>query len=301
LNGAMTISHSIVAGNTAGGGNPDIDPGGGIFDVNFSLLGTAVTPDAGGIGNQFEDSPLLGPLADNGGPTLTHALLAGSLAIDAGDPAAVAGAGNTPLFDQRGTGFDRVRAGRIDIGAFEVQTVTCDFDADGDCDLDDIDALVMEIVAGTNSASFDLTGDGSVNLADRDQWLADAGALNLVSGNPYLLGDANLDGNVDGQDFLIWNSNKFSSTGRWSQGDFNADGNTDGQDFLIWNSNKFQSSDTVSSRDSGSTNRLREMAFSSLFEEDREEDKRNRLSTGAAEGSLVDAVFGAFVGLGLPL
>ena len=35
--------------------------------------------------------PMLGPLADNGGPTLTHALLAGSPAIDAGDPAAVAG------------------------------------------------------------------------------------------------------------------------------------------------------------------------------------------------------------------
>jgi len=32
--------------------------------------------------------PLLGSLADNGGPTLTHALLAGSPAINAGDPAA---------------------------------------------------------------------------------------------------------------------------------------------------------------------------------------------------------------------
>ena len=35
--------------------------------------------------------------------------------------------------------------------------------------------------------------------------------MNLPSGNPYLLGDANLDGTVDGQDFLIWNSNKFQN------------------------------------------------------------------------------------------
>ena len=82
----------------------------------------------------------------------------------------------------------------------------------------------MEIVAGTNSPLYDLTDDGLVNLADRDQWLADAGALNLTSGNPYLLGDSNLDGVVDGQDFIIWNGNKFTSTGKWSQADWNADG-----------------------------------------------------------------------------
>ena len=62
---------------------------------------------------------MLGPLADNGGPTFTHALLPGSPAIDAGDPAAVAGVGNVPLYDQRGFAFSRVAGGRIDIGAFE--------------------------------------------------------------------------------------------------------------------------------------------------------------------------------------
>ena len=59
--------------------------------------------------------PLLLALADNGGPTQTHALTAGSPAIDAG--------GN-PLglsFDQRGPGFARVHGDRADIGAFEVQ------------------------------------------------------------------------------------------------------------------------------------------------------------------------------------
>src|SRR5207249_7364866 len=57
--------------------------------------------------------PLLGPLQNNGGPTQTMALLPGSPALDAGDNTAA------PPFDQRG--LSRVVAGRIDIGAFEVQ------------------------------------------------------------------------------------------------------------------------------------------------------------------------------------
>ena len=63
--------------------------------------------------------PLLGPLADNGGPTFTHALLPGSPAIDAGDPLAVAGSDGVPQFDQRGVPYSRVVGGRIDMGAFE--------------------------------------------------------------------------------------------------------------------------------------------------------------------------------------
>jgi hypothetical protein len=58
---------------------------------------------------------MLGPLQDNGGPTFTHALLPGSVAIDAGDPNFI----SPPDDDQRG--FFRVYNGRLDIGAFEVQ------------------------------------------------------------------------------------------------------------------------------------------------------------------------------------
>ncbi len=60
-----------------------------------------------------------------------------------------------------------------------------------------------------------------------------------------LPGDANLDGVVNGADFLIWNSNKFTSQVGWRNGDFNADGFVDGQDFVIWNGFKFQSLDTT--------------------------------------------------------
>jgi hypothetical protein len=60
--------------------------------------------------------PMLGPLANNGGPTETQALLAGSPAIDAADPRPPADhATRCPTTDQRGV----ARNGRCDIGAFE--------------------------------------------------------------------------------------------------------------------------------------------------------------------------------------
>jgi CSLREA domain-containing protein len=67
--------------------------------------------------------PKIGPLADNGGPTATHALLVDSPAIDAG------GNVSCPALDQRGDGFTRPRDGDgngsaiCDIGAFELQAV----------------------------------------------------------------------------------------------------------------------------------------------------------------------------------
>lgn len=92
-NGATVISH---------GYNLSTDDGGGVLN---------------GPGDQINTDPLLGPLQDNGGPTLTHALLPGSPAIDAGDP----NFSPPPFNDQRGCPFDRVFNGRIDIGSFETQ------------------------------------------------------------------------------------------------------------------------------------------------------------------------------------
>ncbi len=260
-----TISGSLFAGNTALGTGNEIRDGNGSMNLDaYNLIGdsTQTTADAlDGVSAGATDllatsnelnialtSILDTTLADNGGPTQTHALLTGSPAIDMGDPDAMAGVDDIPLYDQRGVGFDRVSNGRIDIGAFELQTAVtpdCDFDDDGDCDIDDIDTLIGEIAAGTNDVAFDLTGDSLVDLADRDQWLVDAGARNLPSGNPYLLGDANLDGVVDTSDFNIWNQNKFTSVAAWSAGDFNADGVVDTSDFNIWNTNKFTSSDAT--------------------------------------------------------
>src|SRR4029077_15015509 len=90
-----------------------------------SSLGYNVCSDNGGgflngPGDQINTDPLLSSLQDNGGPTLTHALLPGSPAIDAGDPNFTP----PPYYDQRGPVFWRVRNGRLDVGSFEVQAGT---------------------------------------------------------------------------------------------------------------------------------------------------------------------------------
>ena len=82
--------------------------------VNGTIAGVVVD----GGGNLFDLPANLGPLADNGGPTQTHNLLAGSAALDAGDAAFAA----PPSTDQRG--LPRVANARIDIGAVEVQVQT---------------------------------------------------------------------------------------------------------------------------------------------------------------------------------
>jgi predicted outer membrane repeat protein len=113
-----TIVGTILTGNT----NGDLGDS-GTATANHSILGV-IDPgttfhDAGG--NQFGVDPMLGALANNGGPTMTMELLVGSPAINAGPDPVPAFAGNE--FDQRGAGFPRVAGGTVDIGAFEVQPV----------------------------------------------------------------------------------------------------------------------------------------------------------------------------------
>ena len=120
----IVISSSIVADNTAAGGMPDINPGTGSLDVDYSLIEQIGLPLIG-VGNTTGIDPLLGPLADKGGPTQVHELLLGSPAIDAGDPSIVFDA---LQFDQRGNPFLRVAHGgvaglRADMGAVESQAL----------------------------------------------------------------------------------------------------------------------------------------------------------------------------------
>ncbi|MEH2141677.1 DUF4347 domain-containing protein [Nostoc sp.] len=124
----VKVSNTIIAGNfdnsTSGDINPDVR--GGVIDSgnnlignntgssNFttsSLVGTSASPI----------NPKLGVLQNNGGATLTHALLVGSPAINAGKNSLVP-AGITT--DQRGAGFNRIFNGVIDIGAYEIQPPT---------------------------------------------------------------------------------------------------------------------------------------------------------------------------------
>ncbi len=78
------------------------------------LVNTLIVSNTPAGGESFSD-PKLGPLADNGGPTLTMALLPGSPAIDAGNTSLA------PATDQRG--FPRPAGLAADIGAFESGSV----------------------------------------------------------------------------------------------------------------------------------------------------------------------------------
>jgi hypothetical protein len=113
--GPVTLTSSIVAGNTAGTGSKSPDIFGSVAAFSSLVGNTAGTVFDGGGNNLLNVDPRLGPLAHNGGPTQTHALLAGSPAINAGFT--VGGLD----FDQRGPGFARVVGPAPDIGAFEVQ------------------------------------------------------------------------------------------------------------------------------------------------------------------------------------
>ena len=111
--GNLAMQNTILAGNTVRGTSTFSDLDGSLASSGYNLIGST----SGGSGFAATDllnvDPRLGPLRNNGGPTQTMALLSGSPAINAGDPA------TTGDYDQRGPGYARVKGGRIDIGAFE--------------------------------------------------------------------------------------------------------------------------------------------------------------------------------------
>jgi hypothetical protein len=139
--GAFGLSNSTVTDNTAPDGSGVADQG-EEWPYDFSTLSSLVAGNhatgaqtfeittlhtIGGANNLIASAnvalppgtlsgdPMLAPLADNGGPTRTHALLPGSPAIDQGsNPDNLAS-------DQRGATFLRVFGNSTDIGSYELQ------------------------------------------------------------------------------------------------------------------------------------------------------------------------------------
>jgi hypothetical protein len=85
------------------------------FTADYSLIEAPGAAVLVGAHNRVGADPLLGPLTSNGGPTLTHGLLPGSPAIDAGNRAIP----SPPPTDQRG--FARIAGPAIDLGSVELQ------------------------------------------------------------------------------------------------------------------------------------------------------------------------------------
>jgi hypothetical protein len=188
---AVTLNNTLVAGNSdaspasqapdiagtlAAGGNNLVGNGSGLTGLvngsNGNRVGTAATPI----------DPLLGALADNGGTTPTHALLEGSPARDAGNNALQS---PSDVFDQRGSGFDRIRNGTIDIGAFE---------APPPLPVISLTTATPTITEGGSAGSFIIsrgsatTGALTINLEIDPASLASASDYTLTSGATTLTG-----------------------------------------------------------------------------------------------------------------
>jgi hypothetical protein len=135
LNGTVTLHNTIVAGNFRGTGTTADDVFGTLDpSSSFNLFGVG---GSGGLVNGVNNNQvgvvdaLLGPLANNGGTTLTHALLYNSPAIDRGDDCVFNNTcspslGSPLTTDERGSARqadgDNNATATVDIGAYERQS-----------------------------------------------------------------------------------------------------------------------------------------------------------------------------------
>jgi CSLREA domain-containing protein len=174
----LTFIDSIIAMNSESqpffGGSytyADGDCVGAITSQGHSILNNYATGPTGCTvaGSFILQDPKLAVLANNGGPTRTHALLAGSPAINAGDNS-LGGCkdrlGATIATDQRGV--HRPLGAACDIGAYESGSPHGDVNGDGVVDVADVFALLNFLFAGgtTPAGLADVNGDAAINVAD---------------------------------------------------------------------------------------------------------------------------------------
>jgi hypothetical protein len=182
------VHSSIISGNVgaAAGTHTDVDSVEATFtntfqSLGYNLIGKGNSQSAFSQATDFAGvtDPLLAPLADNtndplaSNPSLTHAPLPGSLAINGGSPTFNPNSFSpTMSSDQRGA--TRVQGGRIDIGAHESELApSLPADFDGDNDVDGSDFLSWQRNVGSTNATKadgDANGNGAVNGQDLAAW-----------------------------------------------------------------------------------------------------------------------------------
>jgi hypothetical protein len=192
INGPTTVilNHTIIAGNTAVAGGPDIARGGTVTSQGYNLIGnndTVTGQFPAGQPNANHDvagtsaapvDPLLGPLQNNGGPTKTHEPQMSGPAIDAGNPAFAA----PPSTDQRGEA--RVQGLRIDIGALETAPLLSIGDAtttEGDSGVTAASFVVSLNAVSSKTVTVNYTSADGLALAGTD-YAAASGTLTFAPG-----------------------------------------------------------------------------------------------------------------------
>lgn len=112
--GDVRIGNSILKSDST---DATVNNSARIVSVGYNICSDGGGGVFTGRGDRINTDPAIGPLQNNGGLTLTHGLIPGSPAIDAGDPNFIP----PPFFDQRGPGYNRVYNGLLDIGSIEQQ------------------------------------------------------------------------------------------------------------------------------------------------------------------------------------
>lgn len=152
--GIITLNNTIIA-NSPSGGDCAISAGGNFF-ATFSLVEDGSCNVMNGVSNNLTGDPNLGPLQNNGGSTETHALLTGSIAIDAGNS----------MFSTDQRGVMRPQGAADDIGSFELEIENSDSDGDGI--FDDMDNCPNTANADQADNDMDMIGDACDPDDDND-------------------------------------------------------------------------------------------------------------------------------------
>jgi hypothetical protein len=141
--------------------NGALDPGG---DYNLIGDGTGMTGLSNGVNGNLVGSaaapidPLLGPLQDNGGPTKTHAVLARSPALNAGNLSQLG------VADQRGV----VRAGGVNIGAYQASASVFVLTVSGTVTAGTPFDVTVQAVDIFGQVAFGYTGTVTFSVTDPD-------------------------------------------------------------------------------------------------------------------------------------
>ena len=191
--GSATLINSLLAGNT-GGVAPDCS--GAITATGPNLIGSNAGCNVTGI-RPIAGSPVLGPLADNGGPTQTHELL-GGLAVDAGNDA-ICATGPVNGVDQRGV--VRPNGPHCDLGSFEAQIASGTPFTSGDFEtggtgwtftglLDGIARVETEGACFGANNTIGITFAGTQALNVRSSPGAPHGSTGIATASPFTLGSA---------------------------------------------------------------------------------------------------------------
>src|SRR5437660_730922 len=163
----LAIDHCTVSGNHG-------SVGGGVYNDGYSGTATLTVTNSTFSGNSVAAPYSVGSgggIYNNGSYgsatlTVANSTFSGNSAIDAGDPNFNPNSFNPPMvYDQRGTGFNRVVNGRIDIGAFEVQAVPSPYAGQVQQPINADGSSVFSVRRGVVPVKFTLTQGGVATCA----------------------------------------------------------------------------------------------------------------------------------------